>query len=78
MIGLAYYENGVIPTTADTAIKLSKTAGAVVDQILFEWLADKLGRKRMYVIELMVNRIIATFTDSGNRDRGIDLKERRC
>ena len=78
MNGLAYYENDVIPTTADTAIKLSTTAGAIVDQSLFEWLADKLGRKRMYVIELMVNRIIATFTDSGNRDSGIEMRERRC
>ena len=54
MIGLAYYENGAITTTADTAIKLSTTAGAVVGQVLFGWLADKLGRKRMYGIELMI------------------------
>ena len=54
MIGLAYYPNGTITTTADTAIKLSTTAGAVVGQVLFGWLADKLGRKRMYGIELMI------------------------
>lgn len=54
MIGLAYYADGVMPTTADTAIKLSTTAGAIVGQVVFGWLADKLGRKRMYGIELMV------------------------
>lgn len=54
MIGLAYYPDGAMPTTADTAIKLSTTAGAIVGQVLFGWLADKLGRKRMYGVELMV------------------------
>lgn len=54
MIGLAYYPDGIMPTSADTAIKLSTTAGAIVGQVLFGWLADKLGRKRMYGIELMV------------------------
>lgn len=54
MIGLVYYKGGVIPTSADAAIKLSTTAGAVVGQVLFGWLADKLGRKKIYGIELMI------------------------
>lgn len=54
MIGLAYYPDGELPTTAETAIKLSTTAGAIVGQVLFGWLADKLGRKKMYGIELMI------------------------
>lgn len=54
LIGLAYYPDGMISSTHDTAIKLSTTAGAVVGQVFFGWLADKLGRKRMYGIELMV------------------------
>lgn len=54
LIGRAYYPDGVIPSTHDTAIKLSTTAGAVVGQVFFGWLADKLGRKRMYGIELMI------------------------
>ena len=48
MIGLAFYKSHVIPTSVDTAIKLSTTAGAVLGQVVFGWLADKLGRKRMY------------------------------
>lgn len=54
MIGLAFYKSHVIPTSVDTAIKLSTTAGAVLGQVVFGWLADKLGRKRMYGIELII------------------------
>lgn len=54
MIGLAYYEGGVMPTAASTTLKLSTTAGAVIGQVVFGWLADKLGRKKMYGVELMV------------------------
>ncbi len=60
MIGLAFYSNHAIPSQVDTAIKLSTTAGAVIGQVLFGWLADKLGRKRMYGVELIII-IIGTF-----------------
>jgi len=60
MIGLAYYNGHTIPSQVDTAIKLSTTAGAVVGQVLFGWLADKLGRKRMYGLELIII-LVGTF-----------------
>lgn len=60
MIGLAYYNGHTIPSQVDTAIKLSTTAGAVVGQVFFGWLADKLGRKRMYGLELIII-LIGTF-----------------
>lgn len=60
LIGLSFYNTHVIPTQADTAIKLSTTAGAVIGQVLFGWLADKLGRKRMYGLELIII-LIGTF-----------------
>lgn len=60
MIGLAYFNGHTIPTQADTAIKLSTTAGAVIGQVLFGWLADKLGRKRMYGLELIII-LVGTF-----------------
>ena len=63
MIGLAFFSSHTIPTQADTAIKLATTAGAVIGQVVFGWLADKLGRKRMYGIELIII-IVGTFGQS--------------
>ncbi len=63
MIGLAVFKSHTISTQADTAIKLATTAGAVIGQVFFGWLADKLGRKRMYGIELIVI-IVGTFGQS--------------
>jgi MFS transporter, PHS family, inorganic phosphate transporter len=52
LIGYAYF-SGNLPASLDTAIKVSTAAGTVVGQLLFGWLADRIGRKRMYGIELM-------------------------
>lgn len=60
LIGLVYFSGHTIPTSADTAIKLSTTAGAVLGQVVFGWLADKLGRKRMYGLELII-MLVGTF-----------------
>lgn len=63
MIGLAFFSSHTISSQADTAIKLSTTAGAVIGQVLFGWLADKLGRKRMYGLELIII-LVGTFGQS--------------
>jgi PHS family inorganic phosphate transporter-like MFS transporter len=44
--------DGILPTNVNTAIKAATSGGAVVGQLLFGWLADKLGRRKMYGIEL--------------------------
>ncbi|CEI85793.1 Putative Phosphate:H symporter [Rhizopus microsporus] len=56
MIGFVYFqENGnKTPYNVDTAIKVSCSVGTVVGQLLFGWLADRVGRKRMYGVELMI------------------------
>lgn len=55
MLGIVYYPGvGVMPTASDTAIKLSTSAGTVVGQLGFGSLADFVGRKRMYGLELIV------------------------
>ncbi|KKK25333.1 hypothetical protein AOCH_006910 [Aspergillus ochraceoroseus] len=65
MLGVVFWENsgssrpGKVPYSADTAIKVSTSAGTVLGQLLFGWLADRVGRKRMYGIELMII-IVAT------------------
>ncbi|EKJ68779.1 hypothetical protein ACHAPM_006482 [Fusarium culmorum] len=55
MLGIVYYpEKGKLPTSSDNAIKLSTSAGTVIGQLGFGMLADIVGRKRMYGLELIV------------------------
>ena len=51
---------GALPTPVNTALKASTSAGIVIGQVLFGWLADVFGRRRMYGVELAVI-IFATF-----------------
>lgn len=44
--------NGTLPTSVSQALKVSTSGGIVVGQILFGWLADVFGRRKMYGIEL--------------------------
>ncbi|CZR53896.1 probable phosphate transport protein [Phialocephala subalpina] len=56
MLGIVYWpkSKGVMPTNSDTAIKVATSAGTVVGQLGFGALADIVGRKRMYGLELIV------------------------
>lgn len=68
MLGVAYWQTaatrpGKIPYSADTAVKVSTSAGTVVGQLLFGWLADRIGRKRMYGFELIII-ILATLAQA--------------
>jgi len=46
--------NGSLPTSVNTAIKASTSGGAVLGQIGFGWLADRVGRRKMYGVELAI------------------------
>jgi PHS family inorganic phosphate transporter-like MFS transporter len=68
MLGMVYWHDakskpGSIPTNSDTAIKISSSAGTVLGQVGFGILADIVGRKKMYGLELMVI-IFATLAQS--------------
>ncbi|KUI60719.1 Repressible high-affinity phosphate permease [Cytospora mali] len=64
MLGVVYYPGvGKMPTTSDTAIKLATSAGTVIGQFGFGLLADIVGRKQMYGLELMVI-IFSTFSQA--------------
>jgi MFS transporter, PHS family, inorganic phosphate transporter len=55
MLGIVFYPGvGVMPVSSDSAIKLSTSAGTVVGQLSFGYLADHVGRKRMYGLELII------------------------
>lgn len=59
MLGVVYWQGatsgpGKIPSSSDTAIKVATSGGTVVGQLFFGWLADRIGRRRMYGIELMI------------------------
>ncbi|KAG6827981.1 hypothetical protein H0H92_009807 [Tricholoma furcatifolium] len=50
-------------TNQDLGVKVATPVGTLVGQLLFGWLADVLGRKRMYGVELMII-IVATFAQA--------------
>ncbi|KAI0017260.1 phosphate permease [Xylariomycetidae sp. FL0641] len=56
MLGIVYFQDnkGKLPMSSDNAIKLSTSAGTVVGQLGFGYLADALGRKKMYGLELII------------------------
>ncbi|RYP35626.1 hypothetical protein DL767_003738 [Monosporascus sp. MG133] len=55
MLGIVYFPGvGVLPHSSDNAIKLATSAGTVVGQLVFGYLADHVGRKRMYGLELII------------------------
>jgi PHS family inorganic phosphate transporter-like MFS transporter len=43
---------GKLPVSVSQALKTSTSAGIVVGQVLFGWLADRYGRRKMYGVEL--------------------------
>lgn len=60
-LGIVYFNQskGAMSTPQDTAIKVATSAGTVIGQFGFGALADIVGRKKMYGLELMVI-IVAT------------------
>ena len=59
MLGVVYWQSnhkkpGVIPTNSDTAVKVATSGGTVLGQVGFGILADIVGRKRMYGLELIL------------------------
>ena len=70
MLGVVYWQGpkfgknaGKIPSNSDTAIKVATSGGTVLGQVGFGWLADIVGRKRMYGLELIII-IFATLAQS--------------
>jgi len=61
MLGYVYNDNKTsLGVNEDLGIKIATPIGNLFGQVFFGWLADILGRKRMYGIELIII-ILATF-----------------
>ncbi|KIW66035.1 phosphate:H+ symporter [Phialophora macrospora] len=56
MLGFCYFpkHGNKIPQVDDTLIKVMTSVGTIVGQLFFGWLADRVGRKRMYGYELLI------------------------
>jgi MFS transporter, PHS family, inorganic phosphate transporter len=54
---------GTLPTPVSQAIKTSTSAGIVLGQVIFGWLADVFGRRRMYGVELGII-VVSTFAST--------------
>ncbi|KAF9111450.1 Inorganic phosphate transporter pho84 [Mortierella sp. AM989] len=67
MLGVIYFADGKLPPDLDLGIKVAASVGTFLGQVGFGYLADRLGRKKMYGIELMII-IVATLGQalSGN------------
>ncbi|KAI0775042.1 phosphate transporter [Trametes elegans] len=60
MLGYVYGKGQKLNSNQDLGVKVATPVGTLVGQLLFGWLADVVGRKRMYGVELMLI-IVATF-----------------
>ncbi|KAJ7170579.1 inorganic phosphate transporter [Mycena crocata] len=63
MLGYVYGHNQKLNPNQDLGIKVATPVGTLVGQLLFGWLADIVGRKKMYGVELMII-IVATFAQA--------------
>jgi PHS family inorganic phosphate transporter-like MFS transporter len=66
MLGIVYWQGphkGVIPHSAENLIKVAPNVGTVFGMVVFGYLADVVGRKKMYGIELIII-ITATLAQS--------------
>ncbi|RKP11047.1 phosphate:H+ symporter [Thamnocephalis sphaerospora] len=74
MLGYVYFADNknVVPSSIDLGLKVSASIGTFIGQIFFGYLADRLGRKKMYGIELMMI-VVFTITSAfaANAVRGI-------
>ena len=72
MLGVVYWQDaksktGTIPANSDTAIKVATSGGTVIGQLGFGFLADVVGRKKMYGLELIII-IFATLAQALSSD----------
>nr|OQO21923.1 Repressible high-affinity phosphate permease [Rachicladosporium sp. CCFEE 5018] len=81
MLGVVYWQDdnlsaakrGVIPSASDTAIKVATSGGTVIGQLGFGYLADVVGRKKMYGLELILIIFATTAQALASDSRSISI-----
>ncbi|KAF9565179.1 phosphate transporter [Agrocybe pediades] len=63
MLGYVYGHGQKLNASQDLGVKVATPVGTLIGQVLFGWLADVVGRKKMYGVELMII-IVATFAQA--------------
>ncbi|KAE9403620.1 MFS general substrate transporter [Gymnopus androsaceus JB14] len=63
MLGFVYNKTGALSANQSLGVKVATPVGTLVGQLLFGWLADVVGRKKMYGFELMII-IFTTFAQA--------------
>ncbi|KAG8742392.1 Inorganic phosphate transporter pho84 [Ceratobasidium sp. 414] len=63
MIGYVYNKDHALSPNQDLGLKVATPIGTLVGQLLFGWLADVVGRKAMYGVEL-TTIIVGTFAQA--------------
>lgn len=59
MLSIVYWQgedsgSGKVPFSIEAALKIATLAGAMIGELIFGWLADRIGRRRMYGYGLLV------------------------
>jgi PHS family inorganic phosphate transporter-like MFS transporter len=77
MLGIVYFQTdghgGRMPAASDNAIKLGTSLGTVVGQLAFGWLADNVGRKKMYGLELIIIIFSTLAMSLTSQSRAVDI-----
>jgi MFS transporter, PHS family, inorganic phosphate transporter len=75
LLGISFWQNsgGSIPVNLQTAIKASTSSGAIIGQVIFGWMTDRIGRKKMYGVELIILIIMTLGQSLGNPSSGLTI-----
>lgn len=55
MIGYVYGHKQALTANQDLGLKIATPVGTLIGQLVFGWAADRIGRKRMYGLELIIS-----------------------